>query len=793
MRSTQRRKPELRTFCRVQCVLLLVFALSIAEGQTITSVSGVVLDASNGTPLPAATVRVAGSSNKGTITNERGQFQLLLPSGDYSLIVSYLGYRSDTLRISAAGAHDVRAILEPEAIRMAEVVVTDEDPAVEIIRRAIESKPKWMGALKTFQCEAYSRSTMSIDSSIGAITEAFISLHWRASDSLREVVHQRRQTKNLAIGEMVSRVGQVTNFNDDTIQTGGSRFIGPTSPDAFSFYEFRLLKTRFMDGSEVYDIEVTPKSRLRPLFRGTISIAEKSYAVIGVDFQPNEAFVIPFIQDLKFHYKQQFRLYEDRFWMPVDYRVEGGARLSIAGFTLMRISFNRYVVMSDYTINPGFADSVERLPRLTIAPEASKFDSTYWKEHQVLPLNADEERAYAQLDSSATLEKQMEKRTRSLTAIGAGLTGLSYVDLRFNRVEGPFLGGRFDFDSVSNSAALRGGLGYGFLDKMWKYSAGGTLYVTGTRSLGFGADIYRRLDNRPDEGYYGDFQILLGTLFSKDDYRDYFISRGWHAFVEGNIAHRPGRSNLTTQIGFTDEEETTLKKITEYSFFNRDRSYRPNPPIAEGTLRALTVDVHYGDALQYLLSNPYLLAHASVEYASKDFFASDFGFTRMWGGLKAKFPSYDLDLMFNPTLSISLSGGILTGARLPQRLFNLESSYYGSAWFGTLRAARVKEFSGDRFAMMNIEHNFRRVPFLASGIPYLYKSNLELIVFASVARSWLSAAGSAGSPLALPTKGYYYEGGLSISRILDLIRFDLTWRGSAPQNLSLTLGVGDLF
>jgi hypothetical protein len=771
----------------------MFFESPIASAQSFNTITGIVLDASNSKPLPAATIRVAGPSNKGTVTNEHGRFQLSLPTGDYALIVSYLGYRSDTLRVSESASRELRSMLQPEAIRMAEVVVTDEDPAVEIIRRAIESKPKWMGALKTFQCEAYSRLTIDVDTAIGAITESYITLYWRANDSLREVVHQKRQTKNLRMGEIVSRIDQVTNFNDDTITTGGFKFIGPTSPDAFSFYDYRLIRTRSMDGMDVYDIEVIPLSRLRPLFRGTISIAERSYAVIGVDFQPNEAYAIPFVTDVSFHYLQQFRLYENRFWMPVDYRVQGKLNVSLMGIALLKFSVVRYVVMSDYTINPTFADSVAMLPRFTVAPEASVFDSTYWAEHPLLPLNVDEELAYKQLDTNATLEKQIEEQAKALKSIGMGLTGLSYVDLRFNRVEGLFAGGKFDLDSVTNSLALRGGLGYGFDDKRWKPSAGATYYITPQRSIGVGGDVYRKLDNRPDEGYYDNFQILLGTLFSKDDYRDYFLSRGWHGFVEGNFLRHMGAPDVWMQLGYTNEEETSLKKITEYSFFNRDRTYRINPQVLDGTLRALTFNAEYGNTTQYFFSNPYFTAHTAVEYSSKNLLKSDFGFTRISGGFKTKFPSYNLNLIFNPTMSINFNGGILTGTRLPQRLFNLESSYYGSAWFGSLRAARVKEFSGDRFVMLNIEHNFRRVPFLATGIPYLYKSNLELIVFGSVAQSWLTPSALAGPPFFNTTKGWYYEGGLSISRILDILRFDLTWRGKEPHSLALTLGIGDIF
>ena len=141
-------------FQRTSFLLLTLVFPVIASAQSQYTISGIVLDASSGTPLPAATIRVEGASNMGTISDERGQFQLSVPWGTSTLIISYLGYRSDTVSTAPANNKELRAALQPEAIKMPEIVVTDEDPAVEIIRRAIESKPKWMGALKTFQAEA---------------------------------------------------------------------------------------------------------------------------------------------------------------------------------------------------------------------------------------------------------------------------------------------------------------------------------------------------------------------------------------------------------------------------------------------------------------------------------------------------------------------------------------------------------------------------------------------------------------------------------------------------------------
>jgi hypothetical protein len=189
------------SFHRVQFLLLPAFFPFIAFAQSLHLVSGVVLDASTNKPLPAATIRVAGPSNRGTITNERGQFQLSLPSGESILIISYLGYRSDTVSASALENHDLRAVLQPEAIKMSEVVITDEDPAYEIIRRAIESKPKWMGDLKTFQCEAYSRITIDIDTAVGAVSESYLTLYWRANDSLREKSRRGRFRQSYWTGD----------------------------------------------------------------------------------------------------------------------------------------------------------------------------------------------------------------------------------------------------------------------------------------------------------------------------------------------------------------------------------------------------------------------------------------------------------------------------------------------------------------------------------------------------------------------------------------------------------------
>ena len=70
-------------------ILLLFGGLSTAFAQTGV-VKGVIVDASNGSPLPGATVQVKGTT-KGTVSDLNGKFSISVKSGA-TLVFSYVGY-----------------------------------------------------------------------------------------------------------------------------------------------------------------------------------------------------------------------------------------------------------------------------------------------------------------------------------------------------------------------------------------------------------------------------------------------------------------------------------------------------------------------------------------------------------------------------------------------------------------------------------------------------------------------------------------------------------------------------
>ncbi|MDR9448819.1 MAG: carboxypeptidase-like regulatory domain-containing protein, partial [Psychroflexus sp.] len=92
--------------------LIIIFCISgmslMAQTKTI---SGIVLDGSNQIPLPNAEVKVKGT-DKGTATNFDGEFTLEGVNEDATLVVSYLGFK--TQEVSVAGKTELTINLQPD-------------------------------------------------------------------------------------------------------------------------------------------------------------------------------------------------------------------------------------------------------------------------------------------------------------------------------------------------------------------------------------------------------------------------------------------------------------------------------------------------------------------------------------------------------------------------------------------------------------------------------------------------------------------------------------------------------
>ena len=78
--------------CRSAFVfLLLLISFSSYSQKGMLTVSGYVKEAATGESLLGANVYIK-ETMKGTVTNQYGFYSITVPSGEYTLAVSYLGF-----------------------------------------------------------------------------------------------------------------------------------------------------------------------------------------------------------------------------------------------------------------------------------------------------------------------------------------------------------------------------------------------------------------------------------------------------------------------------------------------------------------------------------------------------------------------------------------------------------------------------------------------------------------------------------------------------------------------------
>lgn len=100
----------------------LFLLLSPTEGFAQRSISGQVVDANDGLPLPGANVVFKGTT-RGTATDGEGRFSLQVQTGDRLLLISYAGYTQQEIPLANFGEQELLIKLAQSELMMEDVVV----------------------------------------------------------------------------------------------------------------------------------------------------------------------------------------------------------------------------------------------------------------------------------------------------------------------------------------------------------------------------------------------------------------------------------------------------------------------------------------------------------------------------------------------------------------------------------------------------------------------------------------------------------------------------------------------
>jgi TonB-linked SusC/RagA family outer membrane protein len=104
---------------RLRLILLFIFISTVSYAQNI-QVNGTIISGEDNEPVIGASVTVKGNTSVGTITDLDGHFTLNVPQGSKTLIISYIGMKTQEVPVK----EKVDVVLSPDAQVLGEVVVT---------------------------------------------------------------------------------------------------------------------------------------------------------------------------------------------------------------------------------------------------------------------------------------------------------------------------------------------------------------------------------------------------------------------------------------------------------------------------------------------------------------------------------------------------------------------------------------------------------------------------------------------------------------------------------------------
>lgn len=788
--------------------------ISLGLDQAPVPVSGQVIDAETGAPLPAANIQIEGTFS-GTISNAEGQFSLEIASFPVTLLVRYIGYEALDLPLPERPTEPLQLALTPVAIEMDEVTVSSEDPAPDVMRQVIERKQAWRATLESFQADSYNRFTLSNDTGIVSVAESLSEAFWKRGEGMREVVLAQRQTANLDLDGVLPAAQTVTNLYDDDIELSGYRLVGVTHPDALRHYRFTLAGVRSLDGTLVFDIDVRPRNRLKSAFEGRVSVLDGAFALLEVSLTPSEAFLFPPpVRAFDVTYSQQFSNYGQDYWLPVDFRADVAVEIAFGGLlTFPVFNIDQTARLTDYVVNSPLPDSLFATDQTVVMDSAAvEADTLLERSGVVVPLTARETVAYATLDSTMTLEdafapggplgravrSRMESDGDGATIrIGDGGDGPSRVNLEplvwYNRVEGLHvgltatgeIGERFSWDAMG-AHFVQQRLGDD-LDRDWAYGLSGTARVLDGRTP---LDLTLSYTDVVATGYASAFYPRLITsaylLLGGDDVFDYYASRLGRAEV---TLTTPNVGTFT--LGVQEESvDPAGPAVVLYDLAGRSKPQLPNPPPDRALLSTVTASWSVGSLSQGLgffgangfnlslersLGGPIFGVETERDQPS---------FTRLSLTAATRVPTFFRRRLLPNTLDLRLDAATYAGDLPGVRTGAVESGLSAYRPFGTLRSRTGRPYEAAQHVAGFWEHNFRTVPFELVGLRGLAQRGYSLILHGGHARIEAPAAPVNG-PVA--PERWIHEVGVGLSGLFGLLRVDVTTRLDAP---AVTVGVG---
>ncbi|MRI01566.1 carboxypeptidase-like regulatory domain-containing protein [Kriegella sp. EG-1] len=812
--------------------VLLFFTISFfATAQS--KVGGIVVD-DFGDPVAFANV-LFKNSTEGTITNDDGRFYMESDNTYESLIISFLGFKTQEIPLSQKVSYDMVIKMEEETEQLNEVILISgkqskkNNPAVEILKK-IWAKKRENGVrkFKQYAFNKYEKIEFDLNTIDSALMKKkiFKGLEFVFDDLdtsritgktylpifLNEtfskvngdnILNEEKEKiignknsgfdNNQAILAFVSDLYQDYDIYDNYLKFFDKSFTSPLSRTGVDTYNYALRDSAFVDNKWCYNIVYYPRRKNELTFKGDFWVNDSTYAIKNINLEVTKSANINWVKEI--YIEQEFDVVNDSvFLLKRDYM--------LSDFSFQKKEKSRGVygkrttVYDNYEFDKELPKEYYKVDKNPFDPATIVKDDSFWKENRLEALNKDETGIYQLLDTLKTVPK-FKSYYNIVSILGSGYVEIDKWNLDIGSVYDVF--GYNDAEGARIRAGLRtyfgendpwrveGYMAYGFADHKVKHGlAGKVLLDKKSRLIVSGGN--RR-----------DIEQLGVSLTATND----VLGRS----IASSSLLTVGANNRLTNINLSafnvEMEPLTNFRIGVGGTFRTLSSALPqdfsldyiNPNISGG----IASEIEQFDFQTIIIYTPgkRTIGYGVERRDINDNYSTILlkytkGIDGIWGS------DFDYDkLQFSYSQPWQVGGfGRLTstvelGKTFGEVPLGLLSVVPGNQTFfsnyGTFPNLDFYEFVTDTYASVHLEHNFNGRLF--SRIPLIRKLNLREII--GLRGVWgdlsdenlaLNAPAAGTTPLQAPSDKIYYEYSFGIGNIFKIFRIDFNFRGNYLDN-----------
>jgi hypothetical protein len=640
---------------------------------------------------------------------------------------------------------------QPTAVPVAPVDTSQFDsPSTRALVQRVVGAGALPPALRDYQAQMRSAVYLSVrpDSAPGGelpvtIDEFAGRVQWERGGTLVQTVTGHRERllapTPYTIGTMLESPWVIPHLYGNTIDVFQlapnatnrvriSRALHPFSPAGLAYYRYTggdTVRIRTQQGVTalvpitVSRLATAPRDRAQ-LVAGTFYVDVDRAAVARARFgfeQPGGGRGIS-LTETGFYFELESGLVEGRWWLPYRQRREVQITSGIFGGAA---AIRLITTLSDFRVNTGWAPAQaggSRLAHETPPRGTDAFEG--WSR------TVGEELGGVDIADFADLRESIHPQ------LAGGPIRVRFPRyergehlLRYNRVEGPFLGlGAVvePRDPARRTWSAYGTAGWAFSEGVPRGEVSVRRYLNvgaqpGTPAWTLSATAYDRLRDpqvfRPPLRW--ELGYAVNAALGGVDERDYYEAAGAEAFATRRSGH------WTMQAGGRVEREDSVSRNTDRFLFGTAKRFPEDVGAADpGTHAALEGELAYAQG-----GGAFSLARSVTGSVRAEAGLADFRFGRVTGLLSARFPSRFV------TLALRANAGASTGTVPPQYLYRLSGNE-------GLLGYPVRAFAGDVAAL-------GRARVLLHLPPYTSKPLLRIGFFAvPPLRPALVATGNAG-------------------------------------------------